>query len=257
VTVVNTMQLSNNRTVLLVSRLLLSLALVLSAGACGGGSPVTDSAGGEASADSGYDTADPGSSGDEGDEPVPEGTGPERPAPPQAERASIRAPSLPIGTNDNSTDRKDEPHCVKLSWSGSGDIPSDFSVVVTDVQLSSSTYFRKGTTGCPAPSCESYAFRENSGPCYATVIPLAYQNDDGTPSVELSLVGRVECPMEKRQECQKYADGLAGQETHVNIYAPPPPDDNPLPVPEPDRSSSADPQQSPIVETDQSSLSQT
>jgi hypothetical protein len=260
-------QVLNNRTVMLVGRLLMLLALALSAGACGEQSPVTGSAGGETSApaDSSYDTPDPGAPGNEGGEggepPATEGAGPEKPPPPQTEHTSIQLPSLPIGTNDNTPDTINEPHCVKLSWSGVGEIPSDFSVVVTEVRLNSSAYFRKGTKGCRAPSCESYTFRSSSESCIATVIPLVYDQDDGDQDMDLSLslVGRVDCPAEKRQECQKFVDEQAGQETHVRIFAPSPPstEDTPLPTPEPEQSPSAVPEQSPPVGADQPSVSET
>jgi hypothetical protein len=154
--------------------------------------------------------------------PPLEPSGPDDPAP-EVNRPYAELPTLPTGSNDNSTDAVNQTHCVKISLLGS--VPDGVSAKVTAIRVDRTDVFKVSERSCAGPSCWGFTFTADDRPCYLGVVPLVFDDDTGRQDTSLSLSGDVRCKPGAEQACAAFVADVKGRGGRtISLFPPPKPE---------------------------------
>ncbi|MCW2865738.1 MAG: hypothetical protein JWP48_7446 [Actinoallomurus sp.] len=155
-------------------------------------------------------------------QPPLEPSGPDDPAP-KVDRPYAQLPTLPTGSNDNSTDTVNQTHCVKISLLGN--VPDGVSAKVTEIRVDRTDVFKLSERSCASPSCWGFTFTADDLPCYLGVVPLVFNDDTGRQDTSLSLSGDVRCKPGAEQACAAFVADVKGRGGRtIPLFPPPKPD---------------------------------
>lgn len=151
-------------------------------------------------------------------EPPLEGSGPDDPAP-KVNRPYAHLPTLPAGSNDNSTDAVNKTHCMKISLLG--DVPDGVSAKVTTIRIDRTDVFSVSEHFCGGPSCWGFTFTADDRPCYLGVVPLVFDDDTGRQAAGLSLSGDVRCEPGAERSCAAFVADVKRRDGRTISLFPP------------------------------------
>ncbi|MDI6103985.1 hypothetical protein QLQ12_35885 [Actinoplanes sp. NEAU-A12] len=154
-----------------------------------------------------------------GNEPGPEGEGPEKPAP-EIDRPYAKLAPAPVGSNDNSTGPVNKRFCVGVSLLRTP--PDGLTVKVTGVGLNRTDMMRlPGGTCQGRPSCKGYTFGSENAKCSVVVIPTRADPEGLLPETRLTVSGQAYCAAGAEDACAEWvrdADGF--DERTIALFLP-------------------------------------
>jgi hypothetical protein len=171
-------------------------------------------------------TAEPDQEQGTGNEPKPEGQGPEKPAP-KVDRPYAKLATAPVGSNDNSTGPANKRFCVGVSLLRTP--PKGLTVKVTGVHLNRNDLIRLLSGTCQGRrSCRSYTFTSENGKCSVVVVPTRVDLEGELPETRLTLSGHAYCAARAQQACAEWVSNADNfDEKFIKLFLPSEPEPEP------------------------------